>query len=438
MGVGKKAKIEPKRTEKQAMRQDKITIPLGIPEVKVLETAVNERGEILITIESVKDGTRCRKCGKWITKLHGQDDWVIIRHLPAFGQPTYLRYRPKRYQCQDCEGSPTTTQTLDWHDSNSPHSYTYDNHILLQLTHATIADVCVKEGLSYGSVLGTLERRIDKRVNWSELAEIGTLGLDEISLKKGHRHYVTLVTARLSSGEIILLAVLAGREKATVIDFFRTIPPRLLQTIQAVCCDLWEGYMEAAREEIAHARLVADRFHIAKHYYAAADDERKQELKRLKKELPKEEYKQLSGSMYAFRKRSRDLDPTERKTLRRFFKHAPSAKQAYELRERLTAIFDSPLTKAQAQTQIQRWAKKVRASGLHCFDQFLQLWDAWLDEITNYFVERQNSGFVEGFNNKVKVLKRRCYGIFNLAHLFQRIYLDLLGYRLFAPTPISG
>lgn len=196
---------------------------------------------------------------------------------------------------------------------------------------------------------------------------------------------------------------MAGREKGTVIDFFRTIPPRLLQTIQAVCCDLWEGYTEAAREEIAHARLVADRFHIAKHYYAAADDERKQELKRLKKELPKEEYKRLDGSMHAFRKHGQDLDQEERKTLRRFFQHAPSAKQAYELREQLTAIFDSPLTKAQAQTKIQRWVEKVRASGLTCFEPFLQLWNVWQDEITNYFVERQNSGFVEGFNNKVKV-----------------------------------
>lgn len=420
------------------MRRDQITIPLGIPDIQVLETAVNEGGEIIITIESTKNGTRCRKCGKWISKAHGQDDWVLIRHLPAFGQQTYLRYRPKRYQCQECDGHPTTTQTLDWHESNSPQSYSYDNHILLQLTHSTITDVCAKEGVSYGSVAGTLERRIDKQVNWSELTDIATLGLDEISLKKGHKHFVTLVTARLPSGEIVILAVLAGREKATVIDFLRSIPPRLFQTIQAVCCDLWEGYMEAAREEITHARLVADRFHIAKHYYAAADDERKQELKRLKKELPPKEYKQLDGRVRAFRKRGQDLTPEERKILYRFFRHAPSAKHAYELRERLTAIFDSPLTKAEAQTQMQRWVKKAQASELHCFDQFVLLWKAWQDEITNYFVERQNSGFVEGFNNKVKVLKRRCYGIFNLAHLFQRIYLDLVGYRLFAPTPISG
>lgn len=66
------------------MRRDQITIPLGIPDIQVVETAVNERGEIIITIESIKNGTRCRKCGKWISKAHGQDDWVMIRHLPAF------------------------------------------------------------------------------------------------------------------------------------------------------------------------------------------------------------------------------------------------------------------------------------------------------------------------------------------------------------------
>jgi transposase len=56
----------------------------------------------------------------------------------------------------------------------------------------------------------------------------------------------------------------------------------------------------------------------------------------------------------------------------------------------------------------------------------------WWEDITNYFVNRDNSGFVEGLNNKLKVLKQRGYGLFNVAHLFQRIYLDLEGYRLFA------
>ena len=57
-----------------------------------------------------------------------------------------------------------------------------------------------------------------------------------------------------------------------------------------------------------------------------------------------------------------------------------------------------------------------------------------MDEITNYFLEGWTSGFVEGFNNRVKVLKRRCYGIFNIDKLFQRISLDLNGYQTFAVT----
>lgn len=76
-----------------------------------------------------------------------------------------------------------------------------------------------------------------------------------------------------------------------------------------------------------------------------------------------------------------------------------------------------------------------RQSGLKCFDPFLQTLEHWWEEITNYFIDRASSGFVEGLNNKLKVFKRSCYGIYNLKHLLQRIYLDLEGFRLFAWQP---
>ncbi len=420
------------------MAKAQITIPLDIPDVRVLQTSTGERGEIIITIESTKAGTRCRKCGKWITKLHGRDEWVVIKHLPAFGRPTYLRYRPNRYQCQDCEGHPTTSEGLEWHDPKSPHSFAYDNHLLLQLVNSTVEDVSIKEGITYECVLGALERRIDVRVDWTLVADIEMLGLDEIALKKGQGHYVTLITGRFEDGEIVILGVLPGHEKAVLVEFLRLIPQRILQSVQSVCCDLWEAYTEAIREELPTARIVADRFHVARHYRDAADELRKQELHRLKKELSEEAYKALKGSMHAFRKNANDLNKEERKTLRKFFEHSVSAKQAYDLREQLAAIFDMHLSKKQAQAKILGWIRQVQNSGLHCFDNFLNLLWNWWEEITNYFIHRENSGFVEGFNNKVKVLKRRCYGIFNLQHLFQRIYLDLHGYRLFAATTLYG
>jgi len=63
----------------------------------------------------------------------------------------------------------------------------------------------------------------------------------------------------------------------------------------------------------------------------------------------------------------------------------------------------------------------------------LSLLDRWLDLIANYFINHQTSSFVEGLNNKLKVLKRRCYALRNIARLFQRLTLDLEGYRRFSP-----
>ena len=414
------------------MSQALVTVPLNIPDVRIVRTEINAQGDLIITLESTKPGIPCRLCGQWIKKLHGLDAWLTVRHLPVFGQPTYLRYRPKRYQCQACAGHPTTTERLDWQEANSSHTVAYDNHLLLQLVNSTVEDVSRKEMVSYDSVLGALERRINAQVDWTAYQALAVLGLDEIALKKGHRDFVVIVTARLADGRLVLLGVLPDRKKDTVVKFLRTIPATLQRTIQTVCCDMYEAYTEAVREELPAAQLVIDRFHVAEHYHAAADKLRKQELKRLKRTLSEANYQALKGSMWAFRKKPADLKPEEREVLNRLFGYAPRLEQAYQLREQLTTIFEERISKTIAKIKIQAWIKRVEKSGLKCFDDFLKTLVNWWEEITNYFVNRANSGFVEGLNNKLKVLKRRCYGLFNVAHLFQRIYLDLEGYRLFA------
>ena len=106
---------------------------------------------------------------------------------------------------------------------------------------------------------------------------------------------------------------------------------------------------------------------------------------------------------------------------------------AYAFCHELTSRFDTQLSKRAGKRQILQWLYKVRASNLRCFDSFLTTLENWLDDIANYFIDRHTSGFVEGFNNKLKVIKRRCYGILNVTHLFQRIQLDLYGHSLFAP-----
>lgn len=417
------------------MKRAQVTVPLGIPDVRVVQTEINKVGELIITIESTKEGTICRQCGREIRKFHGYGEWVIIRHLPVFGRPSYLRYRPKRYQCMECEGQPTTTQTVDWRERNSPHSMHYDDHLLLQLVNSTVQDVSIKEDVGYDCVLGALERRISASVDWRQYTNLEVMGLDEIAVRKGHGNYVVIVTARLAEGRVVILAVLPDRQKETIVEFLRFIPPRLKETIHTVCCDMYAGFSEAVREELSHVRIVIDRFHVSMAYRGGLDDLRKQELSRLKEELPAEEYKQLKGSLWALRKDPADLTTEEKRLLRLLFRNSSSLKKAYELQQQLTMIFDQPISPAQAKIRIRAWIKRVAKSGLRCFDTFLNTLGRWWQEIINYFAQRESSGFVEGLNNKLKVLTRRCYGLFNLKHLFQRIFLDLEGYRLFARRP---
>jgi transposase len=268
-------------------------------------------------------------------------------------------------------------------------------------------------------------------VDWWQYTALGVVGLDEIALTKGHRNFVVIVTARLAEGRVVILAVLPDRQKDTVIEFLRSIPERLKQTLQTVCCDMYEGFSEAVREELPQVRIVIDRFHVARAYRDGLDDLRKQELKRLKEELPATDYQQLRGNLWAVRKKPADLTGEEKRCLRLLFRYSPQLKLAYELQQQLTTIFDQPIAPATAKTKIRAWIKRVAKSGLRCFDNFLNTLRRWWQEIINYFAYRENSGFVEGLNNKLKVLKRRCYGLFNLKHLFQRIFLDLEGYRLF-------
>ena len=178
--------------------------------------------------------------------------------------------------------------------------------------------------------------------------------------------------------------------------------------------------------------VVVDRYHVAKNYRECVDKVRKQECRRLKKELSKTEYEEIKGVMWIVRENNEDLSSDERKKLNRLFEYSSELKLAYTFREELTAIFEMRLTKEEAKKRLLKWADKVRRSVLTCFDQFLTTLDNWLDEIVNYFVNRLSSGFVEGLNNKVKTIKRRCYGILRVTTLFQRLYLDLEGYRRFA------
>ena len=106
-------------------------------------------------------------------------------------------------------------------------------------------------------------------------------------------------------------------------------------------------------------------------------------------------------------------------------------KKAYSHAQRLTAIFNSNITRHNALRRINDWMKKIKTKNIKGFSTFVKTLEKHKNCIANYFISRKNSGFVEGVNNKIKVAKRRCYGLTNIVTFFQRLALDFNGYNMF-------
>ena len=190
-----------------------IRLPLDIPKVDVVATRQTQDGKFIITVESRLETTKCGVCKKEIPCNYGHGQAIRLRHLPILGQETYIVIRPRRGQCPTCQHNPTTTQTLSWYDQRSPHTKAYDRHLMKQLIGSTVADVSLKENIGYDAVLGAMERQVASEVNWAEVQNLGTIGIDEVAHKKGRKSYRAVVTARQDDGTVVILAVLPDRKK---------------------------------------------------------------------------------------------------------------------------------------------------------------------------------------------------------------------------------
>ncbi len=405
-------------------------LPLDIKNLKIISQSIDVKGNIVLNVESTEDRTACHKCKKDATKRYGYSAVIEVRHTSVFDQPVILRIKPVRYICERCDDNPTTTEKYSWLAAGGKITKGLEEYILRCVINSTIQDVSRKEKISYSTISTVLHHKVGTDVNWNDIEDLNTIGIDEISNRKGYGEFIAIVSAKDMSGNLRILAVLRDRNKQTVLDFLSSIPEYLKKTVRSVCTDMYDGFVNASIEVFGQQKVVVDRFHVAKLYRHPLDKLRIKEMARLKLSLPANEYSELKDIMWTLRKQYECLTQSDRLKLELLYKHSPIMKQAHKLALSLTHIFNKNCSRKLAIAKINRWITKVKKSDVRYFDIFIDTLEKYKPSIANYFKNRKNSGFVEGLNNKIKVVKRRCYGLTKNESLFQRLVMDLQGYKM--------
>jgi transposase len=408
-----------------------INLPFDIDSLEITNQRIDDKGDIIIDVVSTCTDTKCHKCGKTARKRYGYSPIITVQHTAILDRRVYLKIKPIRYECEYCDDHTTTTEQYDWCARNAKVSNALEKYLMRSLINSTVEDVSRKENVPYKTIIRALNRQVETTVDWSQYTDLHVMGIDEISDKKGHQDYLTIISTKSKSDGLSVIAVLKDRDKDTVKKFLDSIPKHLQKTVTSVCTDMHDGFVYAAIEVFGQQAVVVDRYHVAKLYRKPLDKLRIKEMARLKKELSSKKYAKLEGMMWILRKQHECLTEADKDKLQLLYKYSPLLKKAHSYALRLTHILNTHSNRKRGMEKINRWISMVEKSDLKIFETFIKTLTKYKSSIANYFKGRKNSGFVEGLNNKIKVIKRRCYGFSKIESYFQRLFLDLKGYAVY-------
>lgn len=218
-----------------------------------------------------------------------------------------------------------------------------------------------------------------------------------------------------------VLEVLEDREKTTVLVYLRRAKEQgLLAQVEEVTCDMWDGYVAAAREAFGEGvTITIDRWHVMKNLQECLTKARRE----LQRQLSDEERQQLKGSRWLWTSNPENLTAEKRQELERLKKQFPELAKLADQREALRALFEDRTIAdpAKGRERLQAWLEQARALGLTALNKFCTTMTNWLDKIANFFRSRSSNGRTEGFNHGLRTILWRAYGMTNFANFRLRV-----------------
>jgi len=320
------------------------------------------------------------------------------RHVPMWGIPVEIIYRPCRVACPQCG---IKVESIPWAQGKSPLSQPF---IVTLATWSRLLawDVVARLfGVCWSTVRSAVKSAVEYGLSNREMDEVLYIGIDEISRRRGHIYHTQVYD--LSKKRLLWSA--EGRDANTLRRFFQELGADRCSRIRAVCCDMWAAYIKVIEEMLPNAVMVFDKFHLVRHLLKAVNDVRKAEAKILKKSNPD----LLKGTRYLWLKNPENLTDKQRARLSYLEKLNLKINRAYLLKELFKQLWTYK-RKGWARRFLKRWFWLATHSRLEPLRNFAWMLKRYEEGILNWFEVPINNGAVEAMNNNAKAVSHRARG----------------------------
>ena len=368
----------------------------------IITKVENISDQLYISIELPRRKHVCPCCGAVTDRVHDYR-MQVVKDIPL-ARDTFLLLRKRRYRC-NCG------KRFFERNSFLPRYYRVTSRLVAEIIFAFKKVVSAKEIGCRFNVSGVTAMRYFNLFNkkLTKLPEV--ISLDEFKGNSGGQKYNSIL---VDPKERVVLDILPNRFENDLIRYFSGFSNKT--DVKYFVCDMNPHFRQVAKICFPQATIVADKYPVIRQVYWAMEKVRKNEQNKLSARFRK----YFKKSRNLLMKRTEKLTDGEMDRLALMFEIAPRLADAYRIKNDFLSVIRSK-SAAEGKRTLADWLLSVEIMDLPEFHDCTKAYHNWFNEIINSLEVPWTNGFIEGCNNKTKVLKRTCYGMRNFNNFRKRI-----------------
>lgn len=332
----------------------------------------------------------------------------------------YLEVEIRRVLCRSC--GVVRQERPFWIADNPFYTKRFAFFVGRRCRASALTDVAKELHLNWKTV-----KELDKQYMREQLRRIGipgpqVIGIDEVSIKKGHTYRI--VVSDLLRHRPIWFGG-KDRSEKSMDEFYQWLGPKKSRKIRLAVMDMWKAFRTSTLkpDHAPKAAILFDKFHVLRHLGEALDKVRKSEYAR----LTGKERAYIKGQKYTLLSHRKNLTLDGRKALKKLLAANKRLNTAYLLKESFGQLWDYE-KEGWARKFFENWKTSLKWQRLAPYEAFAEMIERHWDGIAAYCKPENKValGFVEGLNNKIRVLQRRAYGLRDEEYLRLKILTCML------------